>query len=67
MSAAVMAAAATPIQMCIRDSLGESLVADMPIGAFQAVRQGQTSTAPVSYTHLDVYKRQICRGTFSRA
>ena len=27
--------------------LGESLVADMPIGAFQAVRQGQTSTALV--------------------
>ena len=34
-------------QVAAAKLLGESLVADMPIGAFQAVRQGQTSTALV--------------------
>ena len=34
-------------QVATAKLLGESLVADMPIGAFQAVRQGQTSTALV--------------------
>ena len=34
-------------QVAAAKLLGESLVADMPIGAFQAVRQGQASTALV--------------------
>ena len=50
------------MEMCIRDSI----TMDVPIGAVgvllrpavQKVRWRQGRTVPVSYTHLDVYKRQ---------
>ena len=49
--------------MCIRDR-AEFLVADLEAGVLERVREVPAADLdaglyPVSYTHLDVYKRQV--------
>ena len=43
--------------MCIRDRL-YTLDASLPVGTRKAGRKKRTGYVAVSYTHLDVYKRQ---------
>ena len=58
-------AAARADQMCIRDSLLEALtnwLKEMLVGGIMSNLSGMfDSVNPVSYTHLDVYKRQAIR------
>ena len=53
--------------MCIRDSYNITQLAgvDLTMGLFEEMRKNprvigvKNSSMPVSYTHLDVYKRQL--------
>ena len=47
--------------MCIRDSTYTQLMAIITQGSLKKLREKMFSHMPVSYTHLDVYKRQILR------
>ena len=44
--------------MCIRDSCTEREVSSIRSSELEAIRTISAFWAPVSYTHLDVYKRQ---------
>ena len=49
--------------MCIRDRIQGEQVQDSELSTQAVIYLGPSSMSPVSYTHLDVYKRQALHGT----
>ena len=46
--------------MCIRDRQNTVKVYGVKANGTETDLTGQFTPTPVSYTHLDVYKRQVC-------
>ena len=53
-----------PFSTLERFGLTREMIEDLPMRVLEDICNGRHSPVPVSYTHLDVYKRQILHLVF---